>query len=249
MRALLLVTLSLVFGSLARGAEAPEASAPGMPRVTASFSGADLIETLYHLFHGTDLRYEAPRNTRETFTASLDGVPLEKALRVVLEPRGFAFSREGDLYRIEKREGHRSIGERLAAEEQALERKHAAEMTQRLPRRPERPRVRFVHGAGLVGFTPRPVTGMPAGTYVNGSWAQPQVSPGGPGRSVSVSRPRGSQSLSVGPFKIPIPDGFRLLPGGGFELALPAEGEMVISGPLGSYTIPFTAPGITIRRR
>lgn len=249
MRTLLLVSLSLVLVSPARGAEAPEAPAPEVPRVTTSFSGADLIETLYHLFRDTGLRYEAPRDARETFSADLEDVPLEKALRVVLEPRGFTFTREGDLYRIEKREGHRSVGERLAEEEKALERRHAAEFIQRPPQKPERPRVRFVHGPGLVGFAPRAVTGMAPGTYVNNSWAMPQSAAGVPRRTTPVNRERNSRSLGIGPFKIPIPDGFRLLPGGGFELALPAEGETVVSGPLGSYTIPFTAPGITIRRR
>jgi hypothetical protein len=244
----LLIAFSLIFGSLAHGDGAPNTAASDEPRVTLSFSGADLLETLYRLFQGTGFSYEAPRNTPETFSVDLENVPLETALRVVLEPRGFTFAREGRLYRIARREGHRSVSEQLEEEERALERRRIIESIQRLPRREPRPRVRFAHAPALAGFAPRPVTGMPPGTYLNGSWAVPAVTPY-PRRVQPAPPQSGSQALRLGPLTLPLPEGFRLLPGGGFELALPAEGTTSIQGPLGSYTIPFTAPGIVIRRR
>ena len=81
---MLLIAFSLIFGSLAHGDGAPNTAASDEPRVTLSFSGADLLETLYRLFQGTGF-HEAPE-TRPRHS-SIWRMPLETALRVVLEPR------------------------------------------------------------------------------------------------------------------------------------------------------------------
>jgi len=248
MRAVLLLAICLIFASPARGDGAANSAAFDEPRVTLSFSGADLLETLYRLFQGTGFSYEAPRDAPEMFSADLENVPLETALRVVLEPRGFTFTREGRLYRIARREGYRSVAEQLEEEDRALERRRIIESIQRPPRREPRPRVRFAHAPALAGFAPRPVTGMLPGTYLNGSWVLPSL-PANPRPTQPAPEQGGSQTLRLGPLAIALPEGFRLLPGGGFELALPAEGTTSIQGPLGPHTIPFTAPGIVIRRR
>ena len=83
-------------------------------------------------------------------------------------------------------------------EERALERRRIIESIQRLPRREPRPRVRFAHAPALAGFAPRPVTGMLPGTYLNGSWAVPAVTPY-PRRVQPAPPQSGSQALRLWP--------------------------------------------------
>ncbi len=215
------------------------AAAEAAPRVTVNLKGADLTEALFYVFLGTGLRFEAPPGTQESITASLEAMPLDKVLRVLLEPRGYTFQREGDLYRITRKEGYELPGEKLKREAEARARRQEAERARR-PRRVEPPSVRFLNAPGLVSVTTRPAGGLPL--------SLPYPLPGSSGPLLSA--PLRSRPTTLGPLTVELPAGLRLFPGGGWEWSIPTEGEVVIHDGLGRRVIPFTGSGgLTIRRR
>ncbi len=206
-----------------------EEAAPAreLPHVTISFEKADLSHVLYYLFFDTGLRYEAPKDAGGSITATLEEVPFDKALRLLLEPHGFSFTREGDLYRVTRREEFAQVTDQLRKERLERERRYWIRMSQRpLPITPPR-QVRYLEG---------PAYGLAAPAYPG-----PLLFPYPP---ASAHEPQ--RSFRLGPLSIPIPSGLRLLPGGGWEVTLPAEGGVEWNGL--SFPAPATG-GLTFGRK
>jgi len=230
---------------------APPEAAPEVPLVTVSFSGVDLLGALHRLFIGTGLRYEYPKDAKERFSASFEDVPLGKALRALLEPYAYTFTREGDLYRVTRKEGSLSVQERLEKDRKAHEREWWIAQSKKPPRVEggERSRVRFADASSAGFRMPRFSLGRQAGPYRGGVlWTTAPAVPYAPwaitgGPIQSTPRREGSRSLQLGPWSISLPEGLTLLPGGGWELFTPAEGEASTTGPLGMFRVPFTGGG------
>lgn len=228
-------------------ADTESSSPPAMPRVTARFSGADLTETLYRLFLGTNLRYEAPQDFPGTFSCDLEEVPLDQALRLLLEPRGLTFTREGNVFRIRRKEGYVPPSEQVEKERQERLRRLMIEQSKKPRPQPERPRVRFLPAEGHVQiwntyFLPPGYEDVPI--WLLGPGMQ------SPDQRLVPPAPPASQALQVGPLSISLPPGLRRLPGGGWELFLPNTKEITTTTPLGTFTTTVPGEGgLTIRRR
>ncbi len=232
-------------------AETPQTPAAAAPNVTVSFTGADLLEALHRVFVGTNLRYEAPRDVTQRFSINVADVPLEKALHMLLEPRGLAFQREGDLYRVVHKASFRSAGERLdAGREERLAREWLA-LTRRPRKPPERPSVRFLH-APSIGVSTTSIGGF--GPYTPAAPIA-YYSPAPIAGNVQVTGSRDARhGTGLGPLTLSLPEGVSLgllqqwISGNG--LALPAQGETIIRGPMGETRIPFSGGGsLGVRRK
>lgn len=102
-------------------------------------------------------------------------------------------------------------------------------------------------------FGPR----MPANsTYLPGGAYGPTATFGNwtvnaPGMRINSPGAKGGpRTLGIGPLQLPIPDGFNFLPGGGWEYAVPAQGETTLSTPSGPITVPTVGGGgLVIRKK
>ncbi|MBI3948265.1 MAG: hypothetical protein HY321_20280 [Armatimonadetes bacterium] len=214
---------------------------PPLPRITVRFSGADLTETLYRLFLGTGLRCEAPEDFPGTFSCDLEEIPLDKALRLLLEPRGLTVTRDGDRFLIARREGFVSPAEQVEKERQERLRRLMIELSRRPRPQAEQPNVRFLYGAARVWNDYH----LPPGYDVAPMWLPPIHAPA----PVTTAAPP-SRFLNLGPLSIPLPPGLSIQPRGGWELVIPSEGEVTTTTPFGTFTTTVPGSGgLTFRRR